>query len=47
MGGGENEYAKSGHLSIFTLLKRLIMPLKYNYFQGFILTPYIKDTDIM
>ena len=30
----------SGHLSIFTLLKHLMMLLKYNFFQGFIFTPY-------
>ena len=28
---GENEYGKSGHLSIFTLLKHLMMLLKYNF----------------
>ena len=37
---GENEYGKSGHLSIFTLLKHFMMLLKYNFFQGFSLTPY-------
>ena len=26
---GENEYGKSGHLSIFTLLKHLMMLLKF------------------
>ena len=38
----ENGYGKSGHLSIFTLLKHLMMLLKYNIFssQGFIFTPY-------
>ena len=30
---GEKEYGKSGHLSIFTLLKHLMMFLKY-YFSG-------------
>ena len=30
----------SGHLSIFTLLKHLMMLLKYNFFQGLIFTPY-------
>ena len=28
---GENEYGESGHLSIFTLLKHLMMLLKYNF----------------
>ena len=37
---GENEYGESGHLSIFTLLKHLMMLLKYNFFQSFIFTPY-------
>ena len=36
---GGNEYGESGHLSIFTVLKHLMMLLKYN-FQGFIFTPY-------
>ena len=36
----EKEYGKSGHLSIFTRLKHLMMLLKYNFFQGFIFTPY-------
>ena len=36
-GGGGNEYGESGHLSIFTLLKHLMMVLKY----------LIKDTDSM
>ena len=31
---GGNEYGKSGHLSIFTLLKHLLMLLKYNFFSG-------------
>ena len=31
---GENEYGKSGPLSIFTLLKHLIMLLKYQFFSG-------------
>ena len=31
---GENEYGESGHLSIFTLLKHLMMLLKYNIFSG-------------
>ena len=35
---GENEYGESGHLSIFTLLKHLMMRLKYTFFQGFIFT---------
>ena len=37
---GGNEYGQSGHLSIFTLLKHLIMFLKYKFFEGFIFTPY-------
>ena len=28
---GGNEYGESGHLSIFTLLKNLMMLLKYNF----------------
>ena len=43
---GGNEYGKYGHLSNFTLLKHLMMFLKYNFFQGFILH-FIKDTDSM
>ena len=39
---GGNEYGKSGYLSIFTLLKHLLMRLKY-IFQGFILH-LINDT---
>ena len=31
---GESEYGKSGHLSIFTLLKALMMLLKYNFFRA-------------
>ena len=31
---GENEYGESGHLSIFTLLKHLMMLLKYNFFRA-------------
>ena len=41
---GENEYGKSGYLSIFTSLKHLMMLLKCNFFQGFILH-FIKDTN--
>ena len=37
---GENEYGESGHLCIFTLLKHLMMLLKYNFFQGFTFTHY-------
>ena len=37
---GEIEYGESGHLSIFTLLKHLMMLLKYKFYQGFIFTPY-------
>ena len=37
---GENEYGESGHLSIFTLLKHLMMLFKYNFFQGFSFTPH-------
>ena len=40
---GENEYGESGHVSIFTLLKHLMMLLKYNLFQGLIFTPYHTD----
>ena len=37
---GGNEYGNSGHLHIFAFLKHLMMLLKYNFFQGFIFTPY-------
>ena len=40
---GENEYGESGHLSIFTLLKHLMMLLKYNFFRASFLH-LIKDT---
>ena len=42
----ENEYGESGHLSIFTLLKHLMMLLEYNYFRASFLHLY-KDTDSM
>ena len=43
---GENEYGESGHLSVFTLLKQLMMLLKYNFFRPSFL--YLtKDTDSM
>ena len=43
---GENEYGESGHF-IFTLLKHLMMLLKYNYyFRALFLHP-TKDTDSM
>ena len=35
----ENEYGESGHLSIFTLLKHLMMPFKDKFYQGFIFAP--------
>ena len=41
---GENEYGESGHLSIFTLLKHLMMLLKYNFFRASFLH-LTKDTD--
>ena len=41
---GENEYGESGHLSIFTLLKHLMMLLKYNFFWASFLL-LTKDTD--
>ena len=42
---GENEDGESGHLSIFTLLKHLIMMLlKYNFFRASFLH-LTKDTD--
>ena len=41
---GGNEYGESGHLTIFTLLKHLMMPLKYNFLSGLHLH-LIKDTD--
>ena len=31
---GGNEYGESGPLSIFTLLKHLMMLLKYNFFRA-------------
>ena len=31
---GENEYGESGHLSNFTLLKHLMMLLKYTFFRA-------------
>ena len=43
---GGNEYGKSVHLSIFTLLKHLMMLLKYNFFRASCLH-LIKDTDSM
>ena len=46
---GENEYrvhGKSGHLSFVTSLKHVIMLLKCNFFQGFILTPYQRTSSI-
>ena len=41
---GENEYGKSGHLSIFTPLKHLMMLLKYSCFRASFLH-HIKDTE--
>ena len=43
---GENEYGESGHLFIFTLLKHLMMLLKYNFFMASFLH-LTKDTDSM
>ena len=43
---GESEYGKSGHLSILTFLKRLVMLLKYNYFRASFLH-LTKDIDSM
>ena len=43
---GKNEYAESGHLSIFMHLKHLMMLLKYNFFRASILH-LTKDTDSM
>ena len=37
---GGNEYGKSGHLSIFSSLKHLMMLFEVHFFQGLILTPY-------
>ena len=37
---GRNEQDKSGHLSIFTSLKHLMVLLRCNFSQGFICTPY-------
>ena len=36
----ENEYGKSGNLSIFTFLKHLMNAFEVQFFQGFIFTPY-------
>ena len=45
---GENEYGESVHLSIFTLLKHLMMLLKYNIFRAsFFILHLTKDTDGM
>ena len=41
---GGNEYGESGHLFIFTLLKHLMMLLKYNFFRASFLH-LTKDTD--
>ena len=43
---GGNEYGESGHLSIFTLLKHLMMLLKYKFFRASFLH-LTKDTDSM
>ena len=43
---GENEYGKSDHLSILTLLKHLMLLLKYKFFKASFLH-LIKDTDSM
>ena len=43
-GEGWNECDKSGHLSIFTLLKHLMMLLKCKFFRALYLH-LIKDTD--
>ena len=40
---GENEYGKSGHLSIFTISMHLMMLLKYTFFRASFLHP-TKDT---
>ena len=38
---GGYEYGKSGHLSIFTLLKHFkYFAFEVHFFQGFILAPY-------
>ena len=43
---GENEYGKSGHLSIFPYLKHLMVLLRCNFFRASFLL-LIKDTDSM
>ena len=43
---GENEHGKSGHLSIFTSLKHLMMLLKCKFFRASFLH-HIIDTDSM
>ena len=43
---GENKYGESGHLSIVTLLKHLMMLLKYIFFRASFLL-LIKDADNM
>ena len=44
---GENEYGESGHLSIFTLLKHLMMLLKYFFLLRASFLHLTKDTDNM
>ena len=43
---GENEYGESGHLSIFTLLKHLMMLFEVQIFRASFLH-LTKDTDSM
>ena len=43
----ENECFKSGHLSIFTSLKHLMMLVKRIFFSGLQCLHVIKDTDSM
>ena len=43
---GEDEYGESGHLSIFTLLKHLMLLLKYIFFRASFLHR-TRDTDSM
>ena len=42
---GDNEYGKSGHLSIFTLLKHLMMLLKNNFIRASFLHHYHNFTN--
>ena len=42
----DNEFGKIGNMACFTSMKRLIMPLKCNFFRASFLH-FLKDTDSM